>query len=225
MILLHPEIQPTLIKTQRKELIDYEKYRNNDYDITPPQRHLSDEFGARKELFDMPTCYAMDKQFEEKFWNGPKEYNNNRGNFNKHKEDNLVKERNNEDKIDFLFKVKRKQQRRKSTSNFLHCFERNTRRRNSDSALYLRRRIEKNDALCTFKSSIIKQILRKDKIQRSCSLNHLGKEFKQESFSFGSISTSKYFPTISPVKSKSSRSIFERRKNGILCTIVERYED
>jgi len=195
MIPLHPEIQPTLIKMQKKKLIDYEKCRNNDYDITPPQRHLPDEFEARRQILDMPTCYAMDKKFEKKvcrdFWIG--QYNNN---------NNLVKEENNEDKINFLFKVKRKQQQqRKRTSDLLLRCGKTIRRRKSDSTLYLRRPLENFDALRTFKSSIIKQILRKNKKQRkSSSLSHLGKEFEQESHYFDSFSIAQETSTVSAVK-------------------------
>jgi len=180
MIPISPETQYTLPKAPEKKMIDYEKSRSNDYNITLPQRHVPTEFKAAKQTFYMPTYYALDKQFEENFRcsfsNGQNNSNKNESDSEKDKntdiDNNVVKEEENEDRIHFLFKVKPKRQRRQSMSDFSSSyttlmFARKTfRKRQSDDGIPLRHRSDNDDVSNTLKSSIIKQILRKSKNRR-----------------------------------------------------------
>jgi len=102
--------QIELLKKKRK-LIDYEKCRGNDHERILSQRHAPAEFKASKNTFGMPTCYTLDKCLEETSCRrfGP-DNDNSRSSID-------LKEEEREDRIDFLFKVKPKHQRRKSMSD------------------------------------------------------------------------------------------------------------
>jgi len=164
------EIQPTLGKEPKKKLIDYEKSRSNDYGTILPQRHAPTDFRVKKETFGMPTCYTLDRQLEEVAHRRYFLVNHTNDDGEKNKEQDLAEEKEEEDYIDFLFKVKRPVLRKsKSVINFssriymnLTSKRKAVRRRYSDSDIPSRHKSCNKDA------SIIKNILGKSKIKRKC---------------------------------------------------------
>jgi len=90
-------------ENQVDNLIDYEKCRKDDYGITLPQSHVPTEFKATKNAYGMPTCYTLDKRLEEIF---------SRVNDD---DDDIGKGEEEEERIEFLFKVKPKQLRRRKS--------------------------------------------------------------------------------------------------------------
>lgn len=93
----------------KRRFIDYEKSRQDNYEITLPQSHVSTEFKATKKSYGMPTCYTLDKRLEEIF-SGVKSNDDNKV--------EMEGEQEKEERIEFMFKVKRnKIGRRKSMTD------------------------------------------------------------------------------------------------------------